>query len=185
MKMFIPEIGTRIVLIEDFYFTHYSNNDAVLEKGLKLSIKKMVIKKGRSHTNHVEVSVLKCKENKNSQFCSSSVEISIYEFNEMVFDLEDCNSDTKDALIKTLEDIQEYTKGLNTYYKILESILLDSKNIISFSPQQSPIVFFRTIVNRIKKREKEYKDFISYEKLYGIVNKYFRKSKIAELLKND
>lgn len=181
--MFIPEIGTRLILTEDFYFTHYSDDDAVLEKGLKLSIKRIEVKGGKSHTNHVEFRILKCKENKNSRFCGDTVRIGLYELNEMEFDLEECNTDTKEALIKTMEDIQVYTKGLNADYRKLESVLLDTKNLISFSPQQPPISFFRSIVKRMDKRKLEYIKIIPYEKLYGIVNKYFRKSKIAELLK--
>lgn len=184
MKMFIPEIGTRIVLTEDFYFTEESDKDGILEKDLKLSIRRIDVKKGRSYTNHVEVTVLKCKENKESLYYGCNICIPIYDFNEMIFELESCNDDTKESLIKTLEDIQNYTNGINVEYRKIESVLLDSKNIISFSPQKPPIVFFRTIITRMEKRKKEYEAIISYEKLYGIVNKHFRKNKIAELLKD-
>jgi hypothetical protein len=186
MKMFIPELGTRIVLLEDFTFDDkYSDEDITLEKGVKISVKRIQIKKGRSYDNHIEFTVLKCKENKFSKHCGEVYQIKLYELTDMEFELETCNDDTKEALIKTLDDIQNHTNGVNYEYRKVESVLLDSKNLLAFSPQQPPMTFFKKAIERMKKREKEFKDVMSYDKLYAIVNKHFRKNKIAELLKED
>lgn len=183
--MFIPEIGTKIVLLENLTFIPRNRQQTItIEKGLKLSVKKIEIKKGGSLTNNLSFSVLKCKENKLSPHHGNEYSIRLFDLNEMEFELEQCNDDTKIALIKTLEDVQNKL-GLSYGYRKIESVLLDSKNIISFSPQHTPMVFFKKAIERMENRENEYKEVMSYDKLYTIVNKHFRKNKIAELLKED
>lgn len=184
--MFIPEIGTNIVLTEKFVFTNnnrWSSEDEILEIGTKLSVKKIVIKSGRSYSNQVQFRVLKCKANKDCKLYNQVIYVGIYDLNEMEFEIVDCNEETKKALLQTMEDIQNFTKGLNSNYRKIESVLLNGKNLISFSPQKPPLSFFRDAVNRLEKRRREYENIMSYDKIYAIVNKNFRKNKIAELLK--
>ena len=181
MKMFIPEIGSRIVLIEDFEFSICEKYD-IIEAGVILSIKKISIKMGQSHNNHIEFNVLKCKENKKSKFYGDKIRVSIMDVNDMNFDLIDCNEETKNSMINVLSDIRTKTGGVNDGYRKIESVLLDGKNILAFYPTKSPIVFFKEILLKIKNVERYYSKIMTYDELYAIINKNFRKTKIAIML---
>ncbi len=179
MKMFIPEIGTKIILSEDFYFT-FNGEDAILKSGMRLVVRKIVIKQGQSHTNHIKFNVPKYKCN-SGDFLGSIISIILYELNDMDFEFEDYNDDTKKLVYDILQDVQNITNGLTNDYKKIESILLNGKNLISFFPHQVPLVLLKSLSNRLEKRRKEVKK-IDYKKILDILNKYIRKTKIEEIL---
>lgn len=187
-QMFIPEIGTKIVLEEDFYFT-YNNEETVLTKGMRLHISRIVIKNGKSHTNHVVVAIpANLKINKSNIHCGKRLKISIYEFNEMFFEQLEFNEETKNAMIKTLEDVKILTNGSNTeYYKNVERIILNGKNLVNFSSNENPMVFFRKAVKRLDNDidilNRRHKD--SYKSVYNILNKHFRQNKISSLFDSE
>ena len=89
MKMFIPEIGTRIILTENFTF-YVSDVEKNIDAGVRLSVKKISIKIGRSHENNIIFNVLKCKENKNSPYQGSTIKVNIVDINEMIFEMDKC-----------------------------------------------------------------------------------------------
>jgi len=180
MKMFIPEIGTRILLIEDFTFVSNAHS-VMLNKGVKLSVKKISIKLGQYYNNCVYFSVLRCKENKDCIYIGEILEINIYELNEMEFEIEGCNDVTKKLALDTLCEIKDSFKYIEDYRKI-ESVILGGKNLISFSPQQTPTIYYKSVLSRIDKATYEINKYYDSEKLKTILNKYIRKNKINNLL---
>lgn len=204
MNINILELGTKIILTEDFKFsylkihTSYAWNsdiynywesfrigdEVILPKDTVLILKKYEIKRGRSHSNHCVFSVHKTK-NTEQKFISATINIWIQELPEMIFEKISPNIETKNFLFSVLDHpsiIETYGNFNNTKYKSVESIVLNSKNKMNFSTSQDLAVYYRSLEKRINTiLEYKYSD-IDYKPLLAIVEGEYRKLKIRNLL---
>lgn len=182
--MLIPELGTHIILLEDFTFTN-DNNEVIFNKGMVLSIMKFDIKNGRSNKNNVVIRVLKLVANKNSIFYNQRVKIPLCEFNEMEFEFKDYNKDTKEHMGIILDSVKEFYPYESDQYREVEKALLNGKNMGNFQPHQMIGVFLKSCYERLERDKSYLNRRFDYPMISGMIMTYLRKMRIGKLLNID
>lgn len=209
MKMFIPEIGSRITLSDDWMVItnnlDYSSklllqeNDLLTEtkredgytlyhhftipKGMTLSIKKVILKRGMSNTNGIEFYIPKPKQ-PDSRFGSISFKVLLPDLEDLEFELAEKNEDTFKFAMDFLTVMREEHGGHTKTYREIEKILLNNKTMLSFSPQQKIDTFSKSVSNRFEKYNYEgyhyNKEMKVIHKKFNTYNRRYKINKVLE-----
>ena len=208
MKMFIPEIGSRITLSEDWMVItnslDYSSKILLQENGLltetkrddgyvlyyhftipkdmTLSIKKVNLKRGRSTSNGIEFYIPKPKQ-PDKRFGTVTFKVLLPDLDDLEFELAEKDEDTFNFAMDFLSVMREEHGGHTNTYREIEKILLNNKTMLSFSPQQKIATFAKSVSNRF---EKYNYDGYHYSKemkdIHKKFNTYNRRYKISKVL---
>ena len=208
MKMFIPEIGSRITLSEDWLvMTNYMDYDSenllrdnglltetkradgmsiyytfTIPKGMTLSIKKVNLKRGKSNSNGVQFYVPKPKQI-DSRYATLTFTVLLPDLLDLEFELEDKNEDTFKFAMDFLTVMRTEQGGSSNTYREIEKVLLNHKTMLSFSPQQKIVTFAKSVSNRF-----ESYDYTGYhyneemKEVHKKFNTYNRRYKISKVL---
>jgi hypothetical protein len=208
MKMFIPEIGSRITLSEDWMVVtntlDYSSrillaeNDLVTEtkredgyvlyynftipKGTTLSIKQVKLKRGKSMSNGVEFYIPKPKQ-PDKRFGTVQFKVLLPDLDDLEFELAEKNEETFNFAMDFLSVLREENGGHTNTYREIEKIILNNKTMLSFSPQQKISSFAKSVSNRFEKY-----DYTGYQynkemkDIHKKFNTYNRRYKISKVL---
>jgi hypothetical protein len=208
MKMFIPEIGSRLTLSEDWLVisneidwstVRMLNNEGLLTetkredgarlyytftlpKGTTISIKQVKLKRGKSNLNGVEFYVPKPKQ-PDKRFGTAKFKVLLPDLVDLEFELEEKNEDTFEFAMDFLKVMREEYGGSSSTYREIEKILLNHKTMLSFSPQQTITTYSKSVSNRFEKY-----DYSGYyykgemKEIHRKFNSYNRKYKISKVL---
>lgn len=207
MQIFIPEIGSKLKLINDFKFTLYNdinrkdentnfikklglsiekNNIIILPKDTILTIKKYNIKVGYSHHSRIYVRINKNCSN-NILLESSNFWIALNEINKLEFEFLESNSELVENLYLILNELRNNMCLEN--FRLLESFILERKNIATFVSNDNTFDYLNKKINKME-------DILNLKKKYwfstdlykenfkfalSVLSKYVRKLKISKL----
>lgn len=208
MKLFIPEIGTKIKLTADWKFVLYNEyrnrglRDIILKpynnafsgqniivtipEDTILTVDRVYIRKGVSDYSSITFNISK-KENPKHIYGGTRFWAKLSDVNNIEFELLSCNEKTMQLII----DIDEKTK------KILDSLeqsafmnmLLDGKTVNNVRPQELPSHFINKLIYTIDKfieiKGKDGKHKNSNQELKQALIQYIRAHKIASFLDED
>lgn len=205
MKLFMPEIGSKLRLTEDWKFilyseyrnkklltavgkpfSYHSNNQnyiVTIPEGTVLTIDRVYIHKGVSAYSSVTFNIPK-KENPRHKFAGTRFWAKLSDVNNIEFELLSCNE-------KTMELIREIDDKTKVVLDSLEqsgfmNMLLDGKTVNNVRPQEIPSHFINKLVETLDKfiaikgnhgnKEK------TNEELRKVLASYIRAHKIASFI---
>ncbi len=198
MNLFIPEIGTKLILTEDSNVVLYKdtknnnlahalsldpekNTDIIIPAGTIMTIRGFYLKQAYSHKSSVVFSIAKnCSPNK--KFHGQSFRLMLSDVNNIEYKLSDCD----EILLKDLKWCMESIKKIAPYldlYRYVESLLFDTKNINTFREMGEGREFYETAIKKLETccySLNHDRDF--FEKCLKIFTPKLRKYKIAALL---
>ena len=185
MNLFIPDIGTRLKLTEDWKFVlqpehrneklfknlgrSYSEQKKLLvtiPKETILTVRRLYIKQGQAAFSSVTFTITKksCPNNRNLE--SSKFWSSIGDVNRIQFELGECDEETLESITSLYDNLKELVP-LHQFNKI-SKIMFEHANLVKIRPQVDGFIYYTDLYDRIENGEK-IKRWIKDENIYESV----------------
>lgn len=195
MKLYVPEIGTKLVLrkpwkfvlhneyrntklIEAFGINKQTSNDkylVTLPVDTVLTVKRIYIRQGVSTYSSLTFSITKGNCPNNSKLEKTKFWASLNDVYNIDFEFYECDVETKKTILSLYDELKE--KYSTHEMKKMTKIIFEKEAVLSLSPQIDPHTWFVNMFNRIKGT------FIENDStLYSILNNHYRKYKIQDLV---
>ena len=202
MNLFIPDIGSRLKLTEDWKFIlqpEYRNEKlfknlgksysdqkkylVTIPKETVLTVKRVYIRQGQSAYSSVTFGITKksCPNNKNLE--SSKFWASLGDVNRLKFELEDCNEETLESITALYDNLKEYVP-LHLFNHV-SKLMFENANLVKVRPQDDGFIYYTDLYTRIGNGEllkKWIKDDNLYESIMASINTHYRQFKIRSLI---
>jgi len=207
MKLFIPEIGTKLKLTEDWNFVLYeeyrnekmfkaigktftsnyrsstppTNHIVKIPADTILNIDRVYIRKGVSDFSSITFTISK-KENKKHKFAGTRFWVKLSDVNEIHYELVSCNEKTM-ALIHEIDEKTKMCMESIDQSKFMK-LILDGNTVNNVRPQELPSHFINKVISAIKEFNVSKKVVRNYELEHELFS-FIRAHKIASFLYED
>lgn len=209
MKLFLPEIGNRLVLTKDWEFVLYweSRNAKLIEKmgfkyehiwshkqnshkkqnflvtmpiGTVLSVDRIYIRKGNAGFSSVSFRIPKV-ENKKHTFSGVRFWASLSDVNQIEFDLLTCNEETLNDLRRINDELKKEIIDPQAHNYFM-NIVLGGKTLNMIRPQENTITYLREATKRLYETDPRMGMIENYGKVREFLGLEYRKLKVKELI---
>lgn len=198
MKLFIPEIGNRLILTKDWEFTLYweyrnskmldklgkefsfhskaKNYNVVIPAGTILGVDRIYIRKGVSNFSSVTFTIPKV-ENKKNSLSGTRFWASLSDVNKIEFELLTCNEDTLSNLRKINDDLKKLIVEPQQHSYFMK-VLLNGKTLNMIRPQEDINTYLREANNRLSEIKVASHMKENFKKVHEYLGLEYRKVKL-------